>query len=61
MIVQTFEADLAKIAALAKVNTGEEDLKWKTRLQERVIEHNLRVMLKYYSRVKIERWFIPWR
>lgn len=54
-LMEQYKAELSSIAELAKADVKDEDLKWNAALQERVIEHNLRVMSKYYSRIRMQR------
>lgn len=55
VLMEQYRTELTSVAALGKDEVKDEDLKWDTALQERVTEHNLRVMSKYYSRIKLQR------
>lgn len=46
---------LSGLAELARDEVKDEDTKWESALQERVTEHNLRVLSKYYSRIRMGR------
>ena len=54
-LMEQYKTELSAVAELAKADVKDEDLKWNEALQERVIEHNLRVMSKYYSRIRMQR------
>lgn len=55
VLMDQYRNDLVTVADLSKDDVKDEDLKWEAALQERVTEHNLRVMSKYYSRIKLQR------
>lgn len=55
MLMGQYKQDLSDLANLAASEAKDEDLKWESALQERVIEHNLRVLSKYYSRIRMQR------
>lgn len=55
VLMEQYKDELVAVAALSKEEMKDEELKWEGALQERVTEHNLRVMSAYYSRIKLER------
>ncbi|KAI0562978.1 Proteasome component [Gracilaria domingensis] len=55
ILMEQYKTELGAVAALAEADVKDEDLKWTAALQERVTEHNLRVMAKYYSRIRLDR------
>lgn len=55
VLMVQYEDELVAVAALSKEEMKDEDFKWEAALQERVTEHNLRVMSAYYSRIRLER------
>lgn len=55
ILMKEYKSDLTGLANLCKEEIKDEELKWESALQERVIEHNLRVLAKYFSRVRMER------
>lgn len=55
MLIQQYREELGSVANLAKEEMKGEDLAWEEALQERVTEHNLRVMSGYYSRIRLTR------
>lgn len=55
ILMGQYRADLSDLAVVAKEDLKDEDMKWESALQERVTEHNLRVMSKYYSRIRLGR------
>lgn len=55
VLMEQYKDELVAVAALSKEEMKDEDLKWEAALQERVTEHNLRVMSAYYSRIRLER------
>eukprot|EP00177_Eucheuma_denticulatum_P004761 GFKZ01008652.1.p1 GENE.GFKZ01008652.1~~GFKZ01008652.1.p1 ORF type:complete len:522 (-),score=92.68 GFKZ01008652.1:284-1696(-) len=55
VLIQQYKAELEVVASLAKQEMKNEQLLWESALQERVTEHNLRVMSEYYSRIKLDR------
>lgn len=54
-LMQKYEKDLATLSTLPKDELQGEETKWQSALQERVTEHNLRVLSKYYSRIRMQR------
>lgn len=55
VLIQQYKTELESVAALSKEEIKDENLKWESALQERVTEHNLRVMSEYYSRIRLGR------
>ncbi|PXF49258.1 26S proteasome non-ATPase regulatory subunit 12 [Gracilariopsis chorda] len=55
ILMEQYKEELSAVASLAKEDINDGDLKWAAALQERVTEHNLRVMAKYYSRIRLQR------
>lgn len=55
VLIQQYRTELESVAALSKKEIKDEDLKWESAVQERVTEHNLRVMSEYYSRIRLGR------
>lgn len=54
-LMETYESELNKLSEMTKQEIKTEDLGWKSALQERVTEHNLRTLSKYFSRIRMER------
>lgn len=54
-LMERYRPELTAVVTMAKDETKDEDLKWEAALQERVTEHNLRVVSKYYSRITLGR------
>jgi len=55
---QRFEIPLDQIITSSReldMNDDEDRLDWRSALHERVVEHNLRVISKYFSRIRISR------
>lgn len=55
VLMTQYKDDIAALMVPAKEEVKDEDVKWEKALQERVTEHNLRVLSKYYSRIRLER------
>lgn len=55
VLTQTYQKDFVELSTLTKDEVKDEDIKWQHALQERVTEHNLRVLSKYYSRIRVQR------
>lgn len=55
VLMQKYEQDLSTLSTLPKDEVQDEEIKWQSALQERVTEHNLRVLSKYYSRIRMQR------
>ncbi|CDF38365.1 unnamed protein product [Chondrus crispus] len=54
VLMEQYMQELSAVAALSKAEMKDEEFKWEAALQERVTEHNLRVMSTYYSRIKLQ-------
>lgn len=55
VLMTQYKEDIAALMVPAKEEMKDEDVKWEKALQERVTEHNLRVLSKYYSRIRLQR------
>lgn len=55
VLMEQYRAELSAVAAISKEEMKDEEFKWEAALQERVTEHNLRVMSTYYSRIRLQR------
>lgn len=55
VLLEQYSEELATIASEVKLETKGDAVNWKPALHDRVTEHNLRVMSKYYSRIRLER------
>lgn len=53
--VERFGSELTSLLQLAKTDVKTEEIKWETALKERITEHNLRVVSRYYSRIRLSR------
>lgn len=51
---ETFKDEMNAQIASAKTESMEQKIDWEETLHERVTEHNLRVVSKYYSRIKLD-------
>jgi 26S proteasome regulatory subunit N5 len=54
-LVERFGAELTSVVSLAAMEAKTEDVDWKIALKERCTEHNLRVVSKYYTRIRLHR------
>jgi 26S proteasome regulatory subunit N5 len=52
---ERFGGELAAVVQLAKEELKTEALSWQSVLKERITEHNLRVISRYYSRIRLQR------
>jgi 26S proteasome regulatory subunit N5 len=52
---ERFGGELATVVQLAKEELKTEALSWQSVLKERITEHNLRVVSRYYSRIRLQR------
>jgi 26S proteasome regulatory subunit N5 len=52
---ERFGGELAAVVQLAKEELKTEALSWQSVLKERITEHNLRVVSRYYSRIRLQR------
>jgi 26S proteasome regulatory subunit N5 len=54
-LIERFGAELSAVVRLAACEAGSEEIDWKVALKERCTEHNLRVVSKYYTRIRMDR------
>lgn len=54
-LVERFGTELGAVVGLAAEECKSETVEWETALKERITEHNLRVVSKYYTRIRIDR------
>ena len=57
-VVEAFETELRKSTGATSIfaeNSEEGRKRWED-LKSRVVEHNIRIMAKYYNRIALERW-----
>lgn len=55
LLMAQYKDKLKNVADLAATEAKGESVNWEQALQERVTEHNLRVLSKYYSRIRVQR------
>ena len=56
-VVESFEAEMRRAPGCTEVfkETSEDGRKRWTDLKSRIVEHNIRIMAKYYKRIKLSR------
>lgn len=54
-IVDRFGEELSTVVGLAGEECKKESVEWESALKERITEHNLRVVSKYYTRIRVAR------
>lgn len=54
-LIEQFGGEIKTVVELAKEELKDEPLDWEVALKERITEHNMRVISKYYSRIRMDR------